>query len=82
MTKFTFSREVRLGEALLVATTLAGGIGVWTDLNTKVALISSAQASQVQATRELKDDFRTVTQEIKGEMRDMRRDMRPRQGQM
>jgi hypothetical protein len=83
MLKFKFSPEVRAGELIAAIAVVGGGIGVWTDLNTKVAVISSAQASQAVATREMKDDFRNVTNEIKGEIRDMRREMRPRSaGQM
>jgi LmbE family N-acetylglucosaminyl deacetylase len=83
MMKFTFSREVRIGELATAAAVIIGGVSVWTNLNQKVAQIEQSQTAQATATRELKDDFRSVTNEIKGDIRDLRREMRPRSaGQM
>lgn len=74
--KLSFSPEVRLGELVAALAIVGGGVGVWTSLNTKVASIDEAQRAQVVTNREMRQEFREVAVEIKGDIRDLRQEVR------
>jgi hypothetical protein len=75
---FKFSPEVRLGELVAAIAIVCGGVGVWTSLNSDVSKIKEAQAVQVQTNREMRQEFREVAVEIKGDIRDLRQEIRGR----
>lgn len=56
--RFTFSKEIRLGEIFTALAILFGGIGVYSNFNAKMALMEQAQAAQSNAIREMKDDVK------------------------
>lgn len=74
--RFTFSQDVRLGEIVTALAVMGGGIAVWVDLNKDVAQIKDAQRAQVVTNKEMRQEFRDVAVEIKGDIRDLRQEVR------
>lgn len=83
MMKFTFSREVRLGEAITALAFAGGALGVWLNVertqvnhDTRIRGLEATQALQVVTNREIRDEIRANTLEIKTDLREMRQEYR------
>jgi hypothetical protein len=81
--KFQISPEIRAGDILATVGVIVGGALAWSNVQADLRSVKEAQAVQVITNREMRQEFREVSQEIKGDIKDLRREMRPRNaGQM
>lgn len=59
---FRFSTEIRLGEVLTAIAVVSGGIVVYGNFTSEMALIKSSQASQAQEMREVKGTVKEIAE--------------------
>lgn len=83
MTRFRLVPEIRAGEVLGAAGVIVACVVAWVNVQSDLRVVKEAQAAQATTNREIRQEIREVSVDMKQEFRELRREMRPRQaGQM